>query len=182
MQPESVLLLRSMKAQLEVGLIYLKRRQGELQRQLVSAEAQSRRGNSQTESISQLQASISEHAVQIEHRNAEIKELDDRIQLAQVQVERNGADSLTAANDAVSAEIGEVRAQILAALKDLAEPLQRFEMLAQKKTQLTSELASRTGRNQAYINYIEGALFRQTEYVDDVRYTVETLRRQRVVA
>src|SRR5439155_15027431 len=129
-----------------------------------------------------LQLSIDDHAIQIEHRNVEIKELENRILAAQMQVERSGAENLSAENNAITAAIGEVREQILAALQDLAEPLRRYEQLAEKKNQLTGELAARTGRSQAYINYIEGALFRQAEYVDDVRYTVETLRRQRVVA
>ncbi|HLZ09081.1 MAG TPA: hypothetical protein VKT80_10870 [Chloroflexota bacterium] len=182
MQTDSALLLRSQKAQLEVGLIYLRRRQGELQRQLAAAEAQSRRGPSDAESIARLQASVSEHAIQIELRAAEIRDLDDRITSAQLQVERRGAENLTMENDAVTAEIGEIREQILAALRELAEPLRRFELLAKKKIQLGNELASRTGRSQAYANYIDGALFRQVEYVDDVRYTVESLRRERVVA
>jgi hypothetical protein len=181
MQSDSLLLLRSTKAQLEVGLIYLKRRLGELQRQLATAEYQSQSGPTQAESIERLQASISDHAVQIDHRSAEIRDLEDRIQAAQLQVERNGADNLTAENYAVTSEIGEIREQILAALRDLAEPLRRYELLAEKKNQLTNQLATRTGRSLAYTNYIEGALFRQAEYVDDVRYTVEALRRQRVV-
>src|SRR5579859_8056903 len=119
MQTDSALLLRSQKAQLEVGLIYLRRRQGELQRQLAAAEAQSRRGPSDAESIARLQASVSEHAIQIELRAAEIRDLDDRITSAQLQVERRGAENLTMENDAVTAEIGEIREQILAALREL---------------------------------------------------------------
>jgi chromosome segregation ATPase len=182
MQPDSILILRSKKAQLEVGLIYLKRRHGELQRQLVAAEGQAKRGSAQAELIGRLQSSITDHAIQIEHRSLEIKDLDERIQSAQTKVERSGAQNLTAENDALTAEIGEVREQILAALRQLAEPLRRYESLAEKKNQITTELSTRTGRSLAYVNYIEGALFRQSEYVDDVRYTVESLRRQRVVA
>ena len=181
MQSDSLLLLRSTKAQLEVGLIYLKRRLGELQRQLAAAENQSLSDPSQAESRERLRASISDHTIQIDHRSAEIKELEDRIQAAQLQIERNGADNLTAENYAVTSEIGEIREQILTALRDLAEPLRRYELLAEKKNQLTNQLATRTGRSLAYTSYVEGALFRQAEYVDDVRFTVEALRRQRVV-
>ncbi len=181
-QSENVLALRSTKAQLEVGLIYLKRRHAELARQLASVQSGDRRGTMHPDALAQLQRTVQDHAVQIERRTREIRELEERIQALQRQAERLGAPSLTADHEAVTAQIAEVREEILAALRRLAEPLRRYEALAERKNQLAAEIATRTGRNQAYQNYIDGSLFRQSEYVDDVRYTVETLRKQRVVA
>ena len=175
-------MMRSKKAQLEVGLLYLKRRHVELQRQLVAAEKQARRGQAESELVDKLRASVGDHASQIEVHTAEIMALDGQIQSAQSQIERNGADGLAAENEAVTAEIGEVRAEILEALRLLAAPLRKYEALADKKSLLSGELAAKTGRSQAYADYIGGALFRQSEYVDDIRYVVETLRRLRVVA
>ena len=182
MESDSILMMRSKKAQLEVSLLYLKRRHIELQRQLVAAEKPSRRGPAQGELIDKLRSSVSDHAREIEVHAAEITALDVQIQAAQSRIERTGAEGLSAENDALTAQIGEVREQILEALRLLAEPLRQYESLAEKKSQLSGELTAKTGRSQAYVDYIGGALFRQTEYVDDIRYVVETLRRLRVVA
>jgi chromosome segregation ATPase len=182
LQTDNILSLRSMKAQLEVGLIYLKRRHSELQRELAVAESQEKRGGIHPAALSQLRSSVQDHAIQIERRNLEIKELEDRIQAIQARVERSGPQGLATEHDDVTGQISDVRKQILAALRDLAEPLRRYEALAARKSQLATEISARTGRNQAYVNYIEGALFRQSEFVDDVKYAVEAIRRQRVVA
>jgi chromosome segregation ATPase len=182
MEPDSILVMRSNKAQLEIALLYLKRRHTELKRQLVSAERLSRAGTSQAELVVRLRSTVTDHATQIERHNLEITELDEQIQAAQSRIEKNGAEGLTAENEAVTAQIGEVRGQILDVLRQLAEPLRRYESLAEKKGQLSGQLASKTGRSQAYVDYIDGALFRQSEYVDDLRYVVEAIRRHRVVA
>ena len=182
MLPDSLLSLRSRKAQLEVGLIYLKRRHLELQRQLVTAENQVRRGATPADVVDRIRAAIGDHAVQLERHQIEINELDAQISAIQHQVERSGPENLTAESDSVTAELVEVREQILTTLRQLAEPLRRYEALAEKKNLLALELSNRTGRNLAYVNYIESALFRQSEFVDDVRYVVELLRRQRTVA
>lgn len=179
---ENLLALRSTKAQLEVGLIYLKRRHGELARQLAAVQTQGRRGSLHPDALLQLQRTVQDHSVEIERRSREIQQLDDRIEALQRVTERSTPQSLAAENDAVTAEISEVREQILTALRQLAEPLRRFEALAERKSRLVTDLAARTGRNQAYQNYIDGSLLREAEFVDDVRYSVETLRRQRVVA
>jgi hypothetical protein len=179
---ENLLALRSTKAQLEVGLIYLRRRHGELARQLEVVQSQERRGSLHPDALLQLRRTVQDHSVEIERRSREIQQLDDRIQAIQRLTERSAPQSLAAENDAVTAEISEVREQILAALRQLAEPLRRYEALAERKNRLATDLAARTGRNQAYQNYIDSSLLRQAEFVDDVRYSVETLRRQRVVA
>ena len=182
MEPDSVLLQRSKKAQLEVALLYLKRKHGELQRQLTAAERQSRSGTATAELVARLRSSVGDHAAQVERHALQIQELEDQIQAAQFQVVRTGAESLSAENEAVTAELGEVRRLILDGLRQLAEPLRRYEALAEQKSRVTGELSTKTGRSQAYIDYIEGALFRQSEYIDEVRYVVDSLRRHRVVA
>jgi len=180
--PESLLVLKSTKAQLEVGLIYLKRRHTELQRQLELVESQGKRSSIHPDALAQLQRTVQEHAIQIERRRREIQEIDERIQHAQVYADRGGTGHLSAENEVVTAEIAEIREQVLRVLGQLAEPLRRYEQLVERKNQLARDLQARTGRDQSYANYIEGALLRQAEYADDVRYTVETLRKQRVVA
>ena len=181
-QSDNLLSLRSMKAQLEVGLIYLRRRHGELQRQLALAESQERRGTIHPDALTQLQKNVQEHSVQIERRSLEIQEIEERIRSLQHQTERGGAAGILTEHDQVTGEIADIRGKILAALRDMAGPLHRYEQLAEQKNRLANEISARTGRNQAYSNYIESALFRQNEYVDDVRYVVEALKRQRVVA
>jgi|SRR5579884_1398135 small-conductance mechanosensitive channel len=181
-EAENLVTLKSTKAQLEVGLIYLKRRHSELERQLALVQSQHNRTRLHPDALLQLQRTVQDHAIQIERRKREIQELDERIHLAQTQTERNGLQYLSAEHAAVTAQISEIREQILASLRQLAGPLRRYEELVEQKNRLVRDIAERTGRDQAYANYIESALLRQSEYVDDVKYTVETLRRQRVVA
>jgi chromosome segregation ATPase len=182
MDTENLVALKSTKAQLEVGLIYLKRRHSELERQLSLVQSQRNQSRIHPDALLQLQRTVQDHAIQIERRKREIQELDERIQAVQMQSERNGLQYLSAQHAAVTEQIREIREQILGMLRQLAGPLQHYEELVEEKNHLVREISERTGRDQAYTNYIESALLRQTEYVDEVKYTVEMLRRQRVVA
>lgn len=182
MEPENLVALKSTKAQLEVGLIYLKRRHSELERQLSLVQSQRNQSRIHPDALLQLQRTVQDHAIEIERRKREIQELEQRIQNAQLQSERSGLQYLSAEHASVTAQISELREQILASLRQLAEPLRRYEELVAQKNRLVREISERTGRDQAYSNYIESALLRQSEYIDDLKYAVETLRRQRVVA
>ena len=181
-QPENLLVLKSTKAQLEVGLIYLKRRHVELERQLTTIDSQGKRAGIHPDALAQLQRTLQEHAIQIERRRREIQEIDEKIQSIQGHTPTGAAKVVTAEHEAVTAEIAQIREQVLTALRELAAPLRRYEELAERKNQLARELTTKTGRDLAYTNYIEGALLRQSEYADEVRYTVELLKRARVVA
>src|SRR5437588_2990000 len=132
-QPETLLVLKSTKAQLEVGLIYLKRRHSELERQLGLVESQGRRASIHPDALAQLQRTVQEHAIQIERRRREIVELDERIQHVQVYSVRGGTGHLSAENDTVTSEIAEIREQVLQSLRQLAEPLRRYEQLVERK-------------------------------------------------
>ena len=182
MPSENLVALKSTKAQLEVGLIYLKRRHAELERQLALVQGSGNRSRIHPDALLQLQRTVQEHAIQIERKTIEIQEMEARIQAAQAQSERSGLQYMQTEHDAVTAEIRVVREQILAELRQLAEPLRRYEELVEKKNRLAREIFTRTGRDQSYSNYIEGALLRQSEFTDDLQFAVECLRRQRVVA
>jgi chromosome segregation ATPase len=179
---ENLVALKSTKAQLEVGLIYLKRRHAELERQLALVQGQRGHPRLHPDALLQLQRTVQDHAIQIERRKREIQEIEERIQALQSQSERGDLQRLSAEHAEVTRQIGELRERILATLRELAGPLRQYEELAERKGYLARAIAERTGRDQAYTNYIESALFRQSEYDDDVRYTLETLRRQRIVA
>jgi chromosome segregation ATPase len=181
-QTENLLHLKSSKAQLEVGLIYLKRRHSELERQLALVEAQARRGNVPADALAQLRRTVQDHLTQIERRQSEIDEIDGRIQSAQSYSSRNGGSRLSAEHDAVTAEIAQIRQEVLITLRALAGPLRRYEQLAERKGQLARELFAVTGRDQSYTNYIEGALLRQSEFEGELRYVVELLKKARIVA
>lgn len=180
-QTENLLVLKSTKAQLEVGLIYLKRRFNELERQISTIESQGKRGV-HPDAFAQLQRTAQEHAIQIERRKREIEEIDAKIQVAQGSSPVGAARVVANEHDEVTAEIARIRDQVLSSLRDLAEPLRRYEQLVERKNLLARELGAKTGRDLAYSNYIEGALLRQSEYVGEVRYVVEALKRARVVA
>jgi chromosome segregation ATPase len=181
MQGENVVSLRSTKAQLEVGLIYLQRRHTELERQLTLVESQGRHANLHPDALAQLRRTVQEHAIQIERRKREIQDIDERIGALHARVERFGSKHLHGEHDEVTKEIAQIREKVLSTLKDLADPLKRYDELIERKNQLARDIAARTGRNQAYANYIEGALIRQSEYVDEVKFALEALKRIRVV-
>lgn len=182
MQGENVVSLRSTKAQLEVGLIYLQRRYTELERQLSLVESQGRQANIHPDALAQLRRTVQEHAIQIERRKREIQDIDERIGALHARVERSGSHHLHGEHDEVTKEIAHIREQVLATLKELADPLHRYDELVERKNQLARDIAARTGRNQAYANYIDGALIRQSEYTDEVKFALEALKRIRVVS
>jgi chromosome segregation ATPase len=179
-QSESVVALRSAKAQLEVALIYLRRRHAELKRQLAALETQRPAQRAPVDTLAELQRTIEDHAAQIELRSGELHEMERQIEAALRRPATTGAEQLTVESEALTAELVEIREQVLGALRDLARPLRRFEELSERKAHLAGDIAARTGRNLAYQNYIDSALFRQSEFVDDLRYVVELIRQQRV--
>ena len=181
-QSDNLLSLRSMKAQLEVGLIYLRRRHGELQRQLALAESQERRGSIHRTPLLNCKRQFRNTAFKSRGEGWRSRRSKNAFDPSSIQSERGGAAGLLTEHDQVTSEIAQIRGHLLEALREMAGPLRRYEQLAEQKNQLADEISARTGRNQAYTNYIESALFRQNEYVDDVRYVVEALKRQRVVA
>jgi len=180
-QSESVVALRSAKAQLEVALIYLRRRHAELKRQLAALETKRPTQRTPADALAELQRTIEDHAAQIEQRSSELQAIELQIEAALRRPANTGAEQLTAESEALTAELVEIREQVLGALRELAPPLRRFEELSERKTHLAGDIAAKTGRNLAYQNYIDSALFRQTEFVDDLRYVVELIRQQRVV-
>ena len=181
-RPEILVEMKSTRAQLEVGLIYLKRRHEELERQLARVEAQRRQGSIHQDAFNQLQAKVQDYAVQIERRKIEIHELSERIERAEKRAGGRVTDTLSRSNEEIVEEIARIRDEVLVKLRALAEPLRRYEELAERKTLVAQQMVAQSGRDERYTHYIEGALLRQAEYVDDVKYAVEAIKRQRVVA
>src|SRR5579883_3322174 len=103
MSSDDLVALKSAKAQLEVGLIYLKRRHAELERQLALVQSQGGRARIHPDAL-----------LQLERKTLEIQEIDNKIAAAQIQSERSGLGYLQAQHDEVTAEIAEIRDHILA--------------------------------------------------------------------
>lgn len=179
---ETIVELKSTKAQLEVGMIYLTLRHTELHRQLERVVSQRGPGGLHQDALHQLQTKVQDYAIQIERRKIEIQELSRQIERAEQDTIENGVQQLARNNTEIVEEIANIRDEVLTLLRALAEPLRRYEELAERKTSIAHQHAALSGRDQAYTHYIEGALLRQAEYVGDVKFAIEAIKRQRVVA
>lgn len=178
--PEQLVQLKSSRAQLEVGLIYLKRRRAELEKKRTLLERESR--GRDREGLEQLAAQIAGVAEEVAAREEAIGRLAEEIASAEQHARDNTLEQLLLLNDQMAAELGALRSEMLAALRGLADPLRRYQELADRKTQLVKRLASASPRDLSYPNYLDCALLRQDEQDEALRYVLDVLKRQRVVA
>jgi hypothetical protein len=183
--PEELVELKSSKIQLEVGLIYLKRKRTELEKQKGRLEKGPRDRASQ-ETMAQVLAELDGVVREVASREQAIRQLADQISQGESQgpraVGREDVDEMLAANEGMASELAAIRAEILQGLRALAEPLRRHQEIADRKSRLVQRIGTSGGKDLGYPNYIECALLRQDEYDDALRYVLEALKRQRVVA
>lgn len=177
---ERLIELKSAKAQLEVGLIYLKRKHAELQKRMSSQEF--RRSRVPSTSQEEMQRQADEIAEEIERRRAAIDEIAEKIQAVESRPPDDGVEQLVIANDRLGEGLSSLRAELLQSLRALAGPLQHYREIVDRKTELVKQIGILTKKDQAYANYIECALLRQSEYEDDLKTAVEMIKRLRVVA
>jgi recombinational DNA repair ATPase RecF len=178
--PEELVQLKSNKAQLEVGLIYLKRRRAELEKRRALLQREAHGGDSTR--LDELVGQIAEVGGEIESRESAVARLAEEIAHAERQAEDDTLGQLLRINDQMAGELGEIRAEVLEALRGLAEPLRRYQELADRKTQLVKRLSNVSARDLSYPNYLDCALFRQVEQDEALRFVLDVLKRQRVVA
>lgn len=174
--------LKSLKAQHEVGLIYLIRRQSEIQKQVEATEQQRNSGVVYRDAASHVQRNLETVTIEIERKRLVISEIDQKIvRLESIGVSATASD-LTGRDDDASAELAQIRAAILVTLKSLADPLNRFAELSEEKVRLARQLSQITGRDTSYATYIDSALLRQAEYDDRLKFVVEYLKKARVAS
>ncbi len=182
MSPESLVELKSLKAQHEVGLIYLLRRQSEIQRQVEKAEQQLTAGGVHSDAVTHIRRNVQTVSVEIERKRLVIGEIDRKISQLEDSGISSTASDLTARNEDVTGELATLRASIVGALESLAEPLRRFSALSEEKVMVARHIAQLTGRDNSYATYIESVLLRQSEYNDNVKFAIEYLKRARVAS
>lgn len=177
---ETLVGLRASKVQLEVALICLKRRQAEMERRRarLANQADDPVIAARLVVLDQDLAAIGDEVAQGEQA---IRDVNDRIDLSSRQVIDEGLEELLVANAGMSEELSALRSEILDGLRQLAEPLRRYQEAADRKSRLVRKLGN-LGRDLSYPNYLDCSLLRQTEYDDDVRYLVEAIKHLHVVA
>ncbi len=177
---ETLVGLKASKVQLEVALICLKRRQAEMERRRARLSDQADDPVVAARLVMldrELEASCDEVA----HTEQTIRDVTDRIDQASRQAIDEGLEELLVANAGMSEELSALRFEVLDGLRKLAEPLRRYQEVADRKTRLVRKLGN-LGKDLSYPNYLDCSLLRQTEYDDDLRYLVEAIKHLHVVA
>ncbi len=179
-EPKGLVELKSAKIQLEVGLIYLRRKHADLQKQAerLGRDAASR---STAEAV-RLSAEIHSVANEIASREARIGHLDAEI----AQTERSGVENtieqLTSRNDNLADELSSIREDTLARLRSLVTNLRRYDELSERKTRVVRRISEVSGRDLSYPNYLESALIRQSDCDPELLFVLEYLKRVRIVS
>ena len=178
----SLVELKSQRAQYEIQQLGLRRRLDELDREEARLEEARRRGEGDSQAVHEVRDRRLELAAELDRLAGLVVELDDRI----ARVERGEAsgtfDHLVVTSLEASVELDRVRTQILDALRSLAEPLERYEQLADRQRSLTARIREATGKDNSYAAYIGTALLRAPDYDDQLQFVVELIKRARVVA
>jgi uncharacterized protein YoxC len=176
---EELVQLKSSKAQLEVGLIYLKRRRAELDKQRAVLERDPRSDASKLSTLAQTIAGVTS---EVTTREESARKLAEEIARAERKTQDETIEQTMLLNQQMAGELSAIRSEVLTALRDLADPLHRYQEIADRKTQLVRKLAASSERDLSYPNYLDCALFRQSEQDESLRYVLDVLKRLRVVA
>jgi predicted nucleic acid-binding Zn-ribbon protein len=177
---ETLVGLKSSKIQLEVALICLRRRQAEMEKR------RSRLADQADDPIiaarlAALEGDLEVIGVEVVRAEQAVREVNDRIERMSRQAIDEGLEELLVAHAGMAQELGALRADILKALRDLAEPLRRHQEIADRKGRLVRKLAN-LGKDLSYPNYLDCSLLHQAEQDDDLRFVVEAIKHLRVVA
>jgi hypothetical protein len=178
----SLLELKSQRAQYEIQQLGLRRRLGELDREQIRLEEARRRGEVDSQAVLEARERRLEMAADLDRLDDLIVQLSDRISRVE-QGEASGTfDHLVVTSLEASGELDRVRTEILDALRALAGPLEAYEQLAERQRLLASRIREATGKDNAYAAYIDTALFRTSDYDEQLQFVVELIKRARVVA
>ena len=178
----SLLELKSARAQYEIQQLGLRRRVDELVREEQRLEAASRRGEADWQGVHELRDRRAELTAELARLAGLVVELDQRILLVERGEASGTFDHLVATSDEASVELDRVRTEILETLRSLAEPLERYERLAERQRSLTARIREATGKDNSYAAYIGTALVRASDYDGRLQVVLELIKRLRVVA
>ncbi len=121
--------------------------------------------------------------------DAEIARLGEELQVLERRIERiergpssEHLDEVSSASLQTSAELDQVRTQILDTLRGLAEPLRLYAELAERQRRLSSRIRAATGKDNSYQAYLDTALIRVSDLDRELESVIELLKRTRPVA
>lgn len=178
----SLLELKARRARMDVQLMALRRRATELEREYARAEESRRRGEVGAIALFEVRDRAAEVESDIDRLEEDAHELDRLLWRAENGDATASVEPTIIASLQTSSDIDRVRAEILDALRDLAEPLARYQHLAERQKSLTGRIRDATGKDNSYATYIDTALFRAGDYDADLEFVVELLKRARVVS
>ena len=178
----SLIELKARRAQIDVHLLTLRRRATELEREYARVEESRRRGEAGAMALFEVRDRAAEVAAEIERLEEDAQEIDRLLWRAERGDATAGIEPTIIASLQTSNDIDRVRDEIMQALRELAEPLARYQHLAERQKLLTSRIREATGKDNSYATYIDTALFRAGDYDADLEYVVELLKRARVVS
>ncbi|HEV8633039.1 MAG TPA: hypothetical protein VG370_02190 [Chloroflexota bacterium] len=178
----SLLEMKSRRAQIDGQLLALRRRAAELEREYARVEEARRRGEVGAAALFAVRDVAAEVAAGIARLEEEAEETDRLLWRAENGDAEAGLEPTIVASLETSAELDRLRSAILDALRALGEPLARYQHLAERQRLLTTRIHEATGRDGSYATYIDTALFRAGDYDADLEYVVERLKKARVVA
>lgn len=177
---EALVGLKASRVQLEVALICLKRRQAEMERRRARLADQADDPVIAARLVV-LDRDLEAIGDEVAQGEQAIRDANDRIDRTSRQAIDEGLEELLVANAGMSEELSALRAEILDGLRQLAEPLRRYQEVADRKSRLVRKLGN-LGKDLSYPNYLDCSLLRQTEFDDDLRYLVEAIKHLHVVA
>lgn len=178
----SLLELKARRAQIEVQVLALRRRATDLEREYGRVEEARRRGEAGAMALFEVRDRSAEVAAEIERLEEDAQEIDRLLWRAERGDAAAGIEPTIIASLQTSNDLDRVRDEILDALRELAEPLARYQHLAERQKMLTGRIKDATGKDNSYATYIDTALFRAGDYDADLEYVVELLKRTRVVS
>jgi hypothetical protein len=178
----SLVEMNSRRTQIDLQLLALRRRAAELEREYARVEEARRRGEVGAAAVFAVRDCMTEVAAGIARLEGDAEEIDKLLWQREHSDGQAGLEPTIVASLETSAELDRQRAEILEALRALAEPLARYGHLAERQRTLTGRIQEATGRDSSYATYIDTALFRAGDYDADLEYVVELLKKTRVVA
>ncbi|MBM4418975.1 MAG: hypothetical protein FJ033_11800 [Chloroflexi bacterium] len=174
--------LEARRQDLDAQIVNLKRRRAQLDAERQRLEEARRRGSASASLLQENRDSW--HAVNRLISTREREALDTERALWSMRLDRSGseADAAVLASLQTSADLDDLRRLIVGALRELAEPLSRYEHLAERQQALGEMIAANTGSDNRYATYLDTALLRDRDGDEDVVYVLSLLRRMGVVA
>ncbi len=178
----SLVELKSRRAQVEIHLIGLRRRLAEMEREFTRQDGLVRLGDVPVSVLYELRDRIAESDTEIERAESALFEMDLHIKRAQEGDAEGSVHHLVVEGHQTIAELDRLRDEILSTLRGLAAPIKQHQNLAERHRRLSGRIRETTQKDNSYAAYIGTALFRVTDYDENLKFVLDFLRKTRVVA